>query len=286
MLVQIILSGLFMGFIYALISLGLSLIYGVMGITNFANGDFLTLAMYLAFLFSISLGADPLVSMPLVALLMAAFGTVVYWLIIRHVLRGTKVAQIFVTFGMMIFIRGILQFIFTANYRTIQNPILEGSVRILGASISKPQAVAAAVALVAASAVYLFLNKTRIGWALQAVSENKDAASLMGIPSQRMYILAWAIGGACSGIAGCLLSEYYYIYPEVGSVFGNLCVIIVALGGFGSISGVFLAGLLVGMVEVVCGYYISTAYKYVFVYVLYFIFMAVRPQGIMGKKGA
>ena len=193
-------------------------------------------------------------------------------------------AQIFVTFGIMIFLRGILQFIFSANFQMVQNPILSGTITVLGATIGKPQAVAALGALIATTAVYLFITKTRIGWAIQAVSENKDAASLMGIPSQKMYILTWAIGAACVGVAGALMSEYYYVYPEVGSVFGNIAIVIVALGGFGSITGVFISGLIVGMTEVFCGFYVSTAYKYLFVYALYFVFMVIRPQGIMGKK--
>ena len=286
MLTQVLLSGISMGFIYVLISLGLTLIYGVMGITNFANGDFLSLAMYLALTFSLFLGLDPLFSLPLVVLLLALFGMLVYWLVIRHVLKATKMAQIFVTFGIMIFLRGILQFVFSADFRVVENPILSGNITLFGGTIGKPQAIAALGALLAAVITYLFITKTRIGWALQAVSENKDAASLMGIPAQKMYILAWAIGAACVGIAGALMSEYYYIYPEVGSVFGNIAIVIVALGGFGSIPGAFIAGLLVGIIEVVCGFYISTAYKYVFVYGLYFVFMAIRPQGILGKKEA
>lgn len=286
MFIQILLSGLFLGLIYVLISLGLSLIYGVMGITNFANGDFLSMAMYLALTFNMAIGVDPLFSLPIVTLLMALFGMLVYWLVIRHVLKASKMAQIFVTFGMMIFLRGVLQFIFSADFRMISDPILEGTVNLFGASIGKPQAVAALVAMIATVAVYLFISKTRTGWALQAVSENKDAASLMGIPSQKMFILAWAIGAGCVGIAGALMAEYYYIYPEVGSIFGNIAIVIVALGGFGSISGVFISGLLVGLTESLCGFYISTAYKYLFVYALYFIFMAIRPQGIMGKKEA
>ena len=284
MFTQIVLSGIFLGLIYVLISLGLSLIYGVMGITNFANGDFLSLAMYCALTFSLYLGLDPLLSLPLVVMALALFGIVVYWLVIRHVLKASKMAQIFVTFGIMIFLRGILQFIFTADFQKIANPLLDGTVNLFGASIGKAQAVAALGALIATTAVYLFISKTRVGWALQAVSENKDAASLMGIPSEKMFTLAWAVGAACVGAAGALMSEYYYIYPEVGSIFGSIAIVIVALGGFGSISGVFIAGLLIGMTEVVCGFYISTAYKYLFVYALYFVFMVVRPQGIMGKK--
>ncbi len=284
-LIQVILGGLLTGFIYVLISLGLTLIYGVMDICNFAHGDFLTLAMYTAFVLSIWLGFDPIVSLPIVIILVGLFGALVYRLLIRQVLNSTGMAQIFVTFGLMIFIRGAMQAIFSANYRTISNPLIQGSFFIGPIALSKPQLVASLGAVIATVLIYLFITRTRTGWALQAVSENRQAASLMGIPVQKMYILAWALGAGCVGIAGSLMAEYYYIYPEVGALFGSLSFVTVALGGFGSISGVFIAGLLIGLTEVLGGFLLAPAYKYLLVYSLYFVIIVIRPQGIMGKKG-
>jgi branched-chain amino acid transport system permease protein len=279
-------GGVLLGFIYVLISLGLTLIYGVMGITNFANGDFLSLAMYAALVFNVQMNLDPLVSLPLVVLLLAAFGALAYQLLIKHVLKASNMAQIFVTFGMMIFLRGIMQFAFTANYQMVENPLVSGTLNLFGASLSKPQVVAAAGALIATIIIYLFISKTKTGWALQAVSENRDAASLMGIHAQKMYMLAWIIGGACVGVAGSLMAEYSYIYPEVGAPFGTIAIIVVALGGFGSVPGAFISGLLIGLVEVVGGFYFEPAYKYLLVFGLYFVFVVLRPQGIMGKRRA
>ena len=281
---QILLGGVLTGFVYVLISLGLTLIFGVMDICNFAHGDFLTIAMYAAFCFSLWFGLDPLISLPIVTILVGMFGAIVYWLLIRHVLNSSGMAQIFVTFGLMIFIRGMMQALFSANYRKITNPLLEGSFTFGSIALSKPQVVASIGAITATLIIYLFITKTRTGWALQAVSENRQAASLMGIPVQKMFILAWAIGAACVGIAGGLMAEYYYIYPEVGALFGSLSFITVALGGFGSIPGVFIAGLLIGITEVVGGFYLSPAYKYLLVYSLYFVVIVIRPQGILGKK--
>jgi branched-chain amino acid transport system permease protein len=286
MFLQVLLSGLLQGFIYVLISLGLTLIFGVMDICNFAHGDFFSLAMYAALCFSIYLGLDPLISLPLVVSLLAVFGGAVYWLLIRRVLNASGMAQIFVTFGMMIFLRGIMQFIFTANYQTVAAPLVSGSLTLFGASLSKPQLLASVGAVLATVAVYLFIMKTKTGWALQAVSEDRQAASLMGIHAGKMFVLAWAIGAACVGVAGSLMAEYYYIYPEVGSMFGSIAFVIVALGGFGSITGVFIAGLVIGLTEVAGGYYLNPAFKYLLVFGLYFIFIVIRPQGIMGKKAA
>lgn len=284
MILQVILGGLLWGFIYVLIALGLTLIFGVMDICNFAHGDFLMIAMYLAFWLSVFPGLDPIVSLPFVAVALALLGAAVYWLLIRHVFKSSGMAQIFATFGLMLFLRGAAQALWGADYRSIADPMISGSWNVLAnLALSKPQLVAALGAVVATALVYLFITKTRTGWALQAVAENRDAASLMGIPAQRMYILAWAIGAGCVGIAGCLLAEFYYVFPEVGAVFGFLAFITVALGGFGSMNGVFTAGLIIGMVEVVGGFFIGPAYKYLLVYSIYFIVIVLRPQGLMGR---
>lgn len=283
-LIQVILGGLLTGFIYVLISLGLTLIYGVMDICNFAHGDFLTLAMYAAFMLNVGLGLDPIVSLPFVTILVGLFGTIVYWVLIKKVLNSSGMAQIFVTFGLMIFIRGCMQAIFSANYRTIQEPLISGSIFLGSIAVSKPQLVVSIGAILGTILVYLFISKTKTGWALQAVSENRDASSLMGINVQKMFILAWGLGAGCVGVAGALMSEYYYIYPEVGAVFGSISFITVALGGFGSISGVFIAGLLIGMTEVLGGFFLTPAFKYLLVYSLYFVIIVVRPQGLKGKQ--
>lgn len=284
MFLQILFSGLLLGFIYILIALGLTMIFGVMDICNFAHGDFLTMAMYAALCFSLYLSLDPLISLPLVVIIMALFGALVYRILIRRVLNSPGMAQIFVTFGLMIFIRGITQFIFTANYQSVSEPLVQGTVNALGVALSKPQLIASLGAIIATVLVYLFITKTRTGWALQAVSENRQAASLMGIPSQKMFILAWALGAGCVGVAGALLAEYYYIYPEVGVMFGSISFVVVAMAGFGSIPGIFISGLIIGLTEILGGFYLQPAYKYLLVFGLYFVFIVIRPQGIMGRK--
>ena len=283
-ILQVIVGGVLWGFIYVLIALGLTLIFGVMDICNFAHGDFLMIAMYIAFWLSVWPGMDPMFSLPIVAVAVALLGAATYWLLIRHVLKASGMAQIFVTFGLMIFLRGVAQALWGADYRSIADPMISGAWNVLAnLTLSKPQVIAALGAVIATVLVYLFITRTRTGWALQAVAENRDAASLMGIPVQRMFILAWIIGAGCVGIAGCLLAEFYYVFPEVGAVFGFLAFITVALGGFGSISGVFVAGLIIGMMEVIGGFFLGPAYKYLLVYGLYFVCIVLRPQGIMGR---
>lgn len=283
LLAQVLVGGILWGFVFTLIALGLTVIFGVMDIVNFAHGDFLMVAMYAAYWFSVWPGVDPLVSLPAVVVILAGLGAATYRWLIRYVLKAPMLAQIFATFGLMVFLRGVAQALWTPDYRTVADPIFQGTWNVAGIALSKPQLVAASGAVLATLIVYLFVTRTRTGWALQAVAEDREAASLMGIPVQRMFTISWMLGAACVGVAGALLAEFYYIFPEVGAVFGFLAFVTVALGGFGSISGAFLAGLIIGMVEVMGGFLFAPAYKYLLVFMLYICVVVLRPQGIFGK---
>lgn len=267
---------------YALIALGLTLIFGVMDITNFAHGDFLMLSMFVAYVCSVTLGLTSLQSLPINIVVLALFGVIVYRLLIRPVLGAPPLVQIFSTFGLLVFMRGVAQFIFTADYRTIKLVSFDGRVDLFGSFLSKPQLIAAIGAMVMFCAVYLFINRTKTGWALLAVAENKQAAALMGIDSDKMYALAWGIGSACVAVAGALLANFYYVFPEVGAIFGFLAFVTVALGGFGSIQGAFYAGLIIGLTEALAGILLSPAYKYLVVFVIYLLVVCIRPRGLMG----
>jgi branched-chain amino acid transport system permease protein len=283
--VQTLVSGLLWGSVYALIALGLTVIYGVMDIINFAHGDFLMVSMFIAYGFSASaLGLSALASLPLNALIMFVVGVVIYKLLIKPVLNAPPLAQIFATFGLLVFLRGLAQFIFTANYKTLEHVSFQGRVDLWGIYLAKPQLVAAAGAVIMFSAFYLFITKTKMGWALLAVAENKQAASLMGIDSDRMFALAWGLGAACVGVAGGLLANFYYVFPDVGAVFGFLAFVTVALGGFGSIQGAFWAGLIIGVTEAVAGIYIDSSLKYVVVFTIYLLVVLIRPRGLMGQS--
>lgn len=280
---QVLVSGLLWGFIYALIALGLTLIYGMMDIVNFAHGDFLMLGMYGAFWFSIWPGVDPLVSLPVIAILMAGVGFLAYNGLVKHVLKAPMFAQMVSTFGLMLFLRGLAQFLWKPDYRSVSNPMVSGVWKVAGIALSKPQLVAALGAVIVTSAVYLFITRTRTGWAMQAVAQDREAAALMGISVQKSFTLAWMIGAACVGIAGALLSEFYYVFPSVGGIFASIALATVALGGFGSIEGAFIAGLIMGIVEALAGFLLAPVFKPVFIFMLYLMVVLLRPRGLMGK---
>jgi len=284
MWMQVLVSGLLMGFIFSLIAVGLNLIFGMMDIVNFAHGDYLMLSMYTAFWLYTLWGVDPLFSLPVCAVLLFIVGWVTYQLIIKRVLKAPMLAQIFSTFGLMIFLRNGALLAWTSDYRAVKETLISGRIGIGGVFIPIPQLVASVGAIITFGLIYWFMQRTETGMALVATAEDAEAASLMGINSDRMYALSWGLGAACVGVAGALLSTFHPIFPEVGYLFGLLAYIIVALGGFGSITGAFIAGIIIGVVEALFGFGVAPAFKYVFVYLIYLIVVIARPQGLLGTR--
>ncbi len=272
-----------MGFVYALIAAGLSLIFGLMEIVNFAHGEFLMLAMYVTFFAWLLLRLDPVVSLPLAGLALAALGWMAYHGIIRWVLAGPMLAQIFATFGLAVFLRSAAQALFGVDFRVVTDPWLSGRVSLAGLFIGLPQLAASVAALAAFVALYFFLARSETGLALQATAQDRQAAALMGIDTERMFALGWAIGSACVGLAGALLAMFFYVFPEVGATFALLAYVTVALGGFGNVAATLVAGVAVGLVEAFAGLLIEPALKYAVVFLLYLAVVLWRPQGLFGR---
>jgi branched-chain amino acid transport system permease protein len=280
--IQAIVSGVLMGLIYALVAVGLSLIFGLMEIVNFAHGEFLMLAMYASFWFWV-LGVDPMLSLPVVAILLGIAGLLVHYGIIRRLLTAPMLAQVCGTFGLAVALRAAAQFFWTPDFRTITNPWIAGRVQIGPIFIGQPQLIAGAICLLAFVLLWLFVTRTETGLALQATSQDRQAAAVMGIPTERMSALGWAIGLGCVGIAGSMLSTFFYVFPDVGVSFAPLAFVAVALGGFGSILGSLVAGVLIGLVESLGGLLIDPSYKTLIVFGLYLAVVFVRPMGLFGR---
>jgi branched-chain amino acid transport system permease protein len=271
------------GFVFSLIALGITLIYGMMGLVNFANGELLMVAMYIGYWLSVKPGIDPMISLPFTVIVLGAMGFLVYHGLIKHVLKAPMFAQMVSTFGLMVFLQGLAQFLWTTEYRTVKAPMLTGVWKVGGIAISKPQTITSVAAIVAAVVVYLFIMKTKTGWSILAVSQDKDAAALMGISVQKAYTIVWVIGAALVGFAGALLVEFYYVYPSVGELFAKIAYVTVALGGFGSIEGAFLAGIIIGMLDSIIGFLLPPSLKPVIIFSLYLVVIAFRPRGLMGR---
>jgi branched-chain amino acid transport system permease protein len=280
---QTLASGVLIGLIYALVAIGLTMIFGVMDIVNFSHGEFLMFGMYSSFWLYALYALDPIFTLPLTTLFLFGLGVMVYKLVINKIINAPMVSQLFTTFGLMLLFRGIAQFLWKPDFRTVERSIASGSLSIAGIQVGQPQVVAGVGAILVTMGVYLFLTKTRAGAALEATAADKDAARLMGIDSQKMFSLAWGIGAACAGIAGALLSTFFPIFPEVGANFILIAFVVVNLGGFGSIVGALIAGILVGVIEVLGGFLLGPQYKLAIVLALFLAVLMFRPQGLMGK---
>lgn len=281
-LVQQLVNGLLIGCVYSLIAIGLTLIWGVMNIVNFAHGDFLMLAMYVSFWLYTLLGLDPVLSIPICAALLFALGLLIYRFAVSKVMRGPMLAQLVVTFGVSIFLANLAVMLWTPDYRLIDRTWLSGTWAVGTVQISVAKLVTSIGSVVVSGALFLFLTRSRTGKAILATEMNRDSALLVGIDTDRVNALSFAIGAGLVGIAGAFLSMYYYIYPQVGGLFGTISFAIVALGGFGSIPGAFVAGILVGLVQTLGGYFFDPAYKYAIVFLLYLVTVWIRPQGLLG----
>ncbi len=281
-LLQVIVSGLLTGAVYALFSSGLTLIWGMMNVVNFAHGDFVMLGMYVAFFTFTLVGAGPLVSMPLAALLLAGLGVVVYFGLIRHVMRGPMLAQILSTFGLALLLRYGAFWAFSANFVTLPDNLVGGTFAVAGLRIEASRLLAGVVALLLTLGMHLMLTRTMLGSRLLAVSEDRSAAMLVGIRPEPMQALAWALAGASTGIAGALIALFFYVSPTVGEALTLIAFITVSLGGFGSVPGALIAGLLIGVIQALSAFWAGAVYQDIVIYALFLLLLWVRPQGLLG----
>jgi branched-chain amino acid transport system permease protein len=283
-LVQVIVGGLLLGAVYALFSSGLTLIWGMMNIVNFAHGDFVMLGMYAAFVTWKLLGAGPLVGAPVAALLLATLGIIVYFALIRNIMKGPMLAQILGTFGLALLLRYAVFWYFGANFLSLPGNLIGGTFDVLGIRIEASRLLAGVVALILTGGLHILLTRTSLGSKMLAVAEDSQAAQLMGIRPDTMQAIAWAIAAGVTGIAGALIATFFYVVPTVGETLGLIAFVTVSLGGFGSVPGALVAGLLIGVIESLSAYWIGAVYKDIVVYSLFLCFLWFRPQGLMGKS--
>jgi branched-chain amino acid transport system permease protein len=282
-LVQVVVSGLLLGAIYALFSSGLTLIWGMMNVVNFAHGEFVMLGMYTAVVVWTALGGGPWASVPIAAIVIASLGIASYFLLVRHIMKGPMLAQILGTFGLALFLRYSAFWFFGANFKTLPDTILGPPFVFAGLRIDAPRLLAGVIGICLTVLLHLILTRTSIGSKMLAVSEDAAAAQLMGIRPERMQAVAWALAAGSTGIAGALIATFFYTSPTVGETLAIIAFFTVSLGGFGSIPGELVAGLLIGVVESLSAYLIGPVYKDVVVYVLFVLVLWFRPQGLMGK---
>src|SRR6478672_11108389 len=273
LLLQVVVGGLLLGAIYALFSSGLTLIWGMMNVINFAHGEFVMLGMYVALLVVVWLGGGPAAFGMAAAIALFVLGVLVYAGLIRHVMRGPMLAQILSTFGLALLLRYTAFWIFSANFVSLPETSLSGTINLGGILLPVAQLVAGVVAIAFTIALHLLLTRTNVGSRLLAVSEDRSAAMLMGIRPDRMQALAWGLAGCAAGIAGALIATFYYISPTVGESLALTAFVVVAFGGFGSVPGAMVAGLLIGVIQSLSAYFFGPVWKDVIVYALFVLIL-------------
>jgi branched-chain amino acid transport system permease protein len=284
-LLQTIVSGILLGGIYSLISIGLNLILGVIRLVNFAHGELLMIAMYISFFLFSSFGMDPYASAIIVILLLFIIGVLMQRIIYQPILDSPTTTKIFASLGVSIALQNLALMLFSANHFTVRTSYQLSVINLWGLTISVPKLVAFIVSVVVVLGLYMFLQNTMTGKAIRAVAMQKQAAYLMGINVKKIYLLAFGIGSGLVGLAGALLIPIYSVYPTVGQTFVLIAFVVIVLGGMGSMFGAFFGGLIIGLVESLAGVIISPGLKEAVYFVIFILVLLIRPSGIfsLGK---
>jgi branched-chain amino acid transport system permease protein len=284
------LNGILMGSIYGLAALGLTVIFGVLKVINFAHGSLLMVGMYVAYWTVALTGIHPYLALAAVVPVMFCFGYFLQDIVIKPIFKAEKqvrepITVIIVTTGLWYILDNLSLLVFGPQYRNIQSNPLQGKMLEIGQMlISVPKLWGFCTAIVTALAVYGFFQKTRMGRAVRATSLDREAASLQGINQYKMYNITFGIGTAVAGITGVTLIPFYNVFPSVGVLFDIKCFIIVVLGGLGSIAGALLGGMIIGIIESVGPQFMTATWTEAIVYGLFLIFLFLKPSGLFGVK--
>jgi len=283
-LVPAVLNGLLTGAVYALVALGLTLIYGVLHIINFAHGALLTAALFAAFFAHALLGLDPYIAALAITPLFFVIGYALQRLVIGPAGRGDDRKILLVTLGLAVAIENALLYAFRADTRTINLPYAFEVIEIGTAFLSLPRVIGFGVVVVVSIGLWLLMQWTDTGKAIRAVAKERLGAELSGIDVAHIYAVTFGLGTACVAIAACLLLPTYYVNPHAGNAFVLIAFTIVVLGGMGSVTGALIGGLIAGVVESLCGLYLGESLGQLGIFVLFILVLLLRPRGLIGER--
>ncbi len=283
---QLIVSGFLLGGIYALVSVGLTLVFGVLRVVNFAHGEYLTIAMFACYLLFTHFGLDPFVSAIAVIPFLFLLGLITERILIRPTLEAPHVVQVFVTFALSLWLQNLALMLFTSDFHSVRVSYATTTFQVGPLYVSWVRLGAFVGALAMAGALMAFLKYTYLGWAIRATAQDRRSARLVGVDVDRVYAITFALGCALVGAAGVLLSPLYPVSPYVGADKILVAFVVVVLGGFGSVPGAVIAGLALGIVEAFSGFLLGSDMKQLVYFVFFLLVLAVRPTGFFGKRGA
>ncbi len=284
-LLNIVAVGVLLGGIYALVSVGLNLIFGVIRVVNFAQGEFVMLGMYGAFVVYTAFGIGPYWAIPIVVVAMFLLGAAVQRLILTR-LRAEPTMQIFATFGLLLLLQNIVLALTGGAAYSLPTGIADISVNIGPVKVGLVRIVVLVAATLVAAGLGAFLQRTMLGKAIRAVAQDQRAAALMGINVETIYMISFGIGAALAGLAGCLLTPIYTMSPQIGGNFILPAFAVVVLGGLGSVLGAYVGGFIVGLTEALAGYYLDPSLKHAVLFAVFIAVLVIKPSGLFGQVGA
>lgn len=284
--VQSLVDGMLIGSVYALIAVGLTLVFGVMDIVNFAHAEFLMLGMFGGYLASRYLSMDPLLAAPLVGAAVFLFGVLCERVIIEPIVKAPPLAQVMATVGLGLVLSNGAAVVFGNDFHSVKTSYQTSVYRVLGLRFSATYLYAAAYALVVAGALALFLNKTDFGKAMRATAQNRGAAILLGINPRRMYMIAFGLGVGLAALAGSAILPYTLVFPTVGQQYVLIMFTVVVLGGLGSVRGAILAGLAVGILQSLTTLFLSSELQNLVVFVVFLLVLVLGPGGVIRRVRA
>lgn len=279
---QAVVNGLLIGGIYALVSIGVTLIFGVVKIVNFAQGEFVMIGMYISFFLATRWGIDPLASLAVSMPVLFLIGVLLQHFLIRRVLGLGDMPQIFLTFALSLLLLNLALLLFTANYRTVQTPYTEAALHLGEIYVPVAKLIAFVVAMGLSGALWVFLHATDLGKAMRAAAQNRDVAMLMGINPDRVFAVAVGVALALAGAAGSLLMPFYPAYPLVGQNFVLMAFVAVILGTLGNVTGALVASLMMGVAESLGIQFVGADSGLIVVFLLLLATLALRPSGLFG----
>jgi branched-chain amino acid transport system permease protein len=283
-LVQAVINGLLIGGIYALVSIGVTLIFGVVKIVNFAQGEFVMIGMYITYFLSNQFGLDPLFSLLISMPVLFVVGMAMQHFLIRRVLGENDMPQIFLTFALSLLLMNVTLLLFKANYRTVHTWYSDESIFFAGLNFPVAKVIAFSVAMLLSGLLWLFLHRTDLGKAMRAASQNREVAMLMGINPNMVFAVALGIALALAGAAGSLLMPFYPAYPMAGQVFVLMAFVAVVLGTLGNVPGAFVASLMMGVAESLGIQFVGADSGLIVVFALLLLTLAFRPSGLGARR--
>jgi branched-chain amino acid transport system permease protein len=280
--IQALIDGIMIGGVYAMISIGLTLVFGIMGIVNFAHAEFLMLGMFIAYYAWAWLGLDPLLAAPLSFVIVFSLGCVLQRLLFRRILRAPEISQIFLTVGLLIVLENTALWMFGSNYRSVTTPYQTSSLNLGPIFINVPYLFAFLMSAVCGTALWLFLRLSWFGRAMRATAQDPMASTLMGINADRMHMLAFGLGVGLTAFGGAVILPYLTASPTVGGQFVILMFTVVVLGGLGSVAGAVVGGLAVGVIQSLSALAFPIQLQNLVLFVVFIAVLVVRPQGLLG----